>query len=310
MEIFMAQGVESRLNRWKAMNSVTLDSPAKINLMLSVHGQRGDGFHALTSVVVALDFGDTLRVSLNDAGEDRLNCDDPAVPTGEANLIIKAASALRAALGEAVTFDFDLEKRIPMGAGLGGGSSNAAVALNGMNELTGNRLARASLLELAADLGSDCPFFIDAKPALMTGRGEVIEALPEEVAQRLRGQRALLFRPDFGVNTAWAYRQLLEASPSTYESEDRASARLRKFQGSGLTKDLLYNTFEENVGAKYLAIPCLLEALRAEEMDCLMSGSGSCCFALPRNPAEMITIRTICQKAWGSGAFVIETFLC
>ena len=108
------------LNSIITMKSVKLESPAKINLMLSVHGQRDDGFHALTSVVAPLVFGDTLIVSLNEAGVDRLNCSDSAVPTGLANLIVKAAVAFREELGENIYFDFVLNKRIPMGAGLGG----------------------------------------------------------------------------------------------------------------------------------------------------------------------------------------------
>jgi len=303
----MAQGGASALNRGIAMNSVTLASPAKINLMLSVHGPRGDGFHALTSVVVALDFGDTLRVALNQEGVDRLSCNDPAVPTGEANLIIQAAVALRAELGEAVNFDIDLEKRIPMGAGLGGGSSNAAVALRAMNQLTGERLCRDSLLEIAAELGSDCPFFMDAVPAIMTGRGEVLEALPSKIADPLTGQQIVLFRPDFGINTGWAYSRLLAASPSAYESVEMALERLEIYRIAGATEELLYNTFESSVGRKYLAIPCLLRELRAAGFACLMSGSGSCCFALTSGKGESAQIRDICQKAWGSEIFFIET---
>jgi 4-diphosphocytidyl-2-C-methyl-D-erythritol kinase len=289
------------------MNSLTLESPAKVNLMLSVHGPRGDGFHALTSLVVALDFGDTLRVTLNNVGVDRLQCSDPTVPTDEANLIMQAAAAFRAWLGEAVTFDFDLEKRIPMGAGLGGGSSNAAVALRGMHQLTGARLEHASLLQLAADLGSDCPFFIDAVPTIMSGRGEVLAPLAANQADALRGQRIVLFRPFFSIPTAWAYRRLLEASPSAYESEATAAARLRQFDASGDVAGLLYNSFEPSVGSKYLAIPCLLERLRAAGYPCLMSGSGSCCFSLVKDAQEAAAISELIKKDWGSRIFFVET---
>ncbi len=289
------------------MNSLTLDSPAKVNLMLSVHGQRGDGFHALTSLVVALNFGDTLRVTRNDVGVDRLTCSDDTVPTGEANLIIQAAAKFRMRLRESPSFDFELEKRIPMGAGLGGGSSNAAVALRAMNQLTGERLSIENLLEISAELGSDCPFFIDAVPSVMSGRGEVLEALPHEIAKHLSGQRIVLFRPDFGINTAWAYRRLMEASPDTYEAEEVARTRLAKFKGSGVVDEVLYNTFEPSVGSKYMAIPCLLGQLRAEGHACLMSGSGSCCFALAKDTLEVAAIRAICQKDWGRGIFFVET---
>lgn len=304
----MAPGRRSHFNYGKfEMDSLTLLSPAKINLMLSVHGSRGDGFHVLTSLVVALEFGDRLRVAVNGAGQDRLICQDPAVPTGDANLIIRAAEAFRARLGDRVTFDFDLDKCIPMGAGLGGGSSNAAVALVAMNDLTGACLDHASLLDLAAELGSDCPFFIDAKPARMTGRGEVIEALPTAEAQALRGQRVILFCPNFGVNTAWAYRRLIDSNPCAYESEADAIARLNGFSESSRGRDLLYNSFESPVGRKYLAIPCMLDQLRTAGHACLMSGSGSCSFAIVENDAESAAIRAMCLKDWGSEIFFIET---
>ena len=291
------------------MNSVTLNSPAKVNLMLSVHGPRGDGFHALTSLVVALEFGDTLRVSLNDLGVDRLLCSDVNLPTGEANLIIKAASALRAHLGEAIYFDFDLEKRIPMGAGLGGGSSNAAVALIAMNQLLGERVTHETLFSLAAELGSDCPFFIDAVPSVMSGRGEVVEALPGEIANNLSKKRLVLFRPDFGINTGWAYRRLIGSKICAYETEVVAATRLEKFRDSGAIDEVLHNSFEPIVGDKYLAIPCLLEQLRAAGHACLMSGSGSCCFALAKDAAEVSAIRAICEKDWGRGIFFVETLI-
>jgi len=176
-----------------------------------------------------------------------------------------------------------------------------------MNQVTGERLRRESLLEIAADLGSDCPFFIDSVPAIMSGRGELLEALPEGEVDSLRGQRIILFRPNFSINTAWAYRRLIEARPSAYELNEVAAERLDQYRSSGSVEGLLFNTFEASVGVKYLAIPCLLDELRAAGYACLMSGSGSCCFALAMNGGEATQIRDICQKAWGSGIFFIET---
>lgn len=289
------------------MKSVKLESPAKINLMLSVHGERGDGFHALTSVVVSLVFGDTLTVSINEAGVDCFNCSNSTVPTGGANLILQAADSFREELGESSYFDFDLDKHIPTGAGLGGGSSNAAVALCAMNQLAGNCMTKERLMAMAAQLGSDCPFFIDPMPATVSGRGEVLEALPDELAKSLRGQRVVLFRPDFAINTAMAYSRLIESRPSAYESLELAANRLALFKDSGKLEGLLHNTFEEYMGLKYLAIPCLLAELRAAGFACLMSGSGSCCFALAQDAQEVSKIRCICEEAWGSSIFFVET---
>ncbi len=278
--------------------------------MLSVHGRRVDGFHALTSLVVALKFGDTLTIRTG-GSENVLRCSDPAVPVGSENLVLKAAAAFRSRLGRAVTFEFDLNKRIPMGAGLGGGSGNAAVALRGMNQLVGKPFSNAVLCELAAELGSDCAFFIEGRAAWMRGRGEVIEPVVAEVAERLRGTRVVLFRPDFGVETAGAYGRLAAGGPGSYEPEAMGVARLEHFLESGRLGDVLFNSFEGPVGSKYLAISTLLEQLRAAGVECLMSGSGSCCFALlDENCAHVSQIEEIVRDAWGEAVFWVETSIC
>jgi 4-diphosphocytidyl-2-C-methyl-D-erythritol kinase len=297
---------------------LTLPSPAKVNLMLSVHGRRADGFHALTSLVVALDFGDILSVKLSRSG-DVLRCSDPAVPLGPDNLILKAAAAFRthligsgqAQLGQDFTFEFDLDKHIPMAAGLGGGSGNAVVALRGINQLLGKPLTDAALFKIAAGLGSDCPFFIEARPVLMRGRGEIIEPLDTAVVARLKGARLVLFRPSFGVDTAGAYGRLAGGAPGSYEAEPHALARLERFCAGGALSELLFNSFEGPVGAKYLAISVLLEDLRAAGVDCLMSGSGSCCFALLHESGPCAEqIGQMVRNAWGDTVFWVETSIC
>lgn len=291
--------------------SIELHSPAKVNLMLSVHGPQADGFHALTSVVVALDFGDRLTTQLGKGEQDLLRCTDPAVPLGAENLVMKAAALFREKVGKPVYFEFDLEKRIPMGAGLGGGSSNASVALRAMNTLLGEPLSISELLELAAHLGSDCPFFIEARPSIMRGRGEILEPLDADSVAALVGQELVLFRPDFGVETAWAYGQLRANAPSSYESEALAEGRLETFQQSKQASDLLFNSFQPIVGGKYMAIQCLLEDLATGGVPSLMSGSGSCCFALLDELGGSVPeIHEICQNAWGQQVFWVETSIC
>ena len=278
--------------------------------MLSVHGQRADGFHALTSLVVALEFGDTLTIRAG-GSRDVLHCSDPAVPLGPENLLLKAAAAFRSRLGRAEYFEFNLNKRIPMGAGLGGGSSNAAVALRGMNQLAGEPFSNAVLCELAAELGSDCAFFIEGRAAWMRGRGEVIEPVAAEVAERLRGTRVVLFRPNFSVETAGAYGRLVAGAPGSYEPEAAGVARMQHFIESGTLADVLFNSFEGPVGSKYLAISTLLAQLRAAGVECLMSGSGSCCFALlEENCAHVSQIEKIVRDAWGEAVFWVETSIC
>ena len=138
-----------------------------------------------------------------------LRCSDPAVPLGPENLILKAAAAFRSRLGRAAYFEFNLDKRIPMSAGLGGGSGNAAVALRGMNQLSGEPFTQPSIVRTRrADWALTVRFLLRGSLRWMRGRGEVIEPLAAEVAERLRGTRLVLFRPDFGVETAGAYGPL------------------------------------------------------------------------------------------------------
>lgn len=286
----------------------TIHSPAKVNLMLSVHGRRPDGFHELTSLMVALKFGDTLTIQTRDSGEDVLCCSDPAVPSGPENLVLRAASAFRDRSKRAVYFEFHLKKRIPMGAGLGGGSSNAVAALSGMNQLLGEPLDKKTLQELAAELGSDCPFFIDAKPAWIYGRGERIEPLDVALCKQLQGMSLVLFKPNFSVSTAWAFARLAANAAGNYRPEPVDTNGLEDSIRAGALDALLYNTFEKPVGNKYLAIPTLLDQLRAAGVLCMMSGSGSSCFALPeyRN-VRSEQIREMVSNAWGENVFCVET---
>lgn len=274
--------------------------------MLSVHGKRPDGFHNLSSLMVALAFGDRLSFREVEGSRDQLSCLDPGVPTGPENLILRAAESFRRATGLPLCFEFQLDKRIPMGAGLGGGSSDAVATLKGLNAHAGHPLDRTALIELAAELGSDCPFFVDAVPALIEGRGERLTPLPGDVASRLQGRKLLLLGPPFGVNTAWAYQHLAQGGRH-YEDAGVARRRLDTFFSGGPVEGLLFNSFEAAVGEKYLALPTLLEALRSQGYPCLMSGSGSVCFVLLGPEGAPADLLQQCRQAWGSELFCVET---
>src|SRR5436190_5289571 len=151
-------------------------SPCKVNLLLNILGKRADGFHELETVMHPVPVCDTLSFARDGNGIE-LACSDPALPTNSSNLVWRAARAFLENAGIVSGVRIHLEKRIPMEAGLGGGSGNAATTLLGLNELFGSPLTPHSLQELAAALGSDVPFFLQGKPALGTGRGERIEAL-------------------------------------------------------------------------------------------------------------------------------------
>tara|TARA_Y200000002_G_scaffold380510_1_gene392150 strand:+ start:455 stop:1342 length:888 start_codon:yes stop_codon:yes gene_type:complete len=288
---------------------MNLFSPAKINLMLCVHDRRADGFHNLTSLVLPLDYGDRLRICKVE-GKDQLHCDATDVPTGEGNLIMQAADAFRKAIANDVYFSFELDKVIPMQAGLGGGSSNAAVALRGMNQLLGEPLNQTSLLDIAATIGSDCPFFINANPALISSKGEVITALEPKLLEQIKSQKWLLFRPDFGVDTAWAYARFAANATRNYESSIDAHKRLAEFTKTGNWETLMVNSLERPVCEKYIPIDVLLETLRKQGVDCMLSGSGSCCIARVTSNAQRKKLTEMIQGAWGESVFLVETLVC
>lgn len=302
---------------------VSLFSPAKINLTLAITGRRADGFHDLVSVVAPLDFGDTLEAKNREQGAGSkftLECDQPAVPVDGSNLVLKAAEAFAAATGWRGQVHFRLTKRIPPGAGLGGGSSNAVAALRALNQLAGGQLGEAQLAAVAATLGSDCALFLANAPAVMRGRGERIELLPAPAAARLHGRRVLLFKPSFGVGTPWAYQRMITRGvdyvPAS-EAEERLAAWV---QGNAAAEELPGNNMEPAVFEKYSALPVLGEKLHREfGLRVRMSGSGSACYAwlddtatgaAPVILAETVTrMKQMIRECWGAGAFVQEARL-
>jgi 4-diphosphocytidyl-2-C-methyl-D-erythritol kinase len=289
------------------MSSAVVFSPAKLNLFLAVTGRRVDGFHDLVSVVAPVEFGDTLRIDAGAGGEFVLECDDAAVPTGEENLVLRAARLFAEKTGWGGGAKFFLEKRIPMGAGLGGGSSNAVAALRGLNSLAGERLGGAELAAVAARLGSDCALFLPGGPVVMRGRGERVEPL---AAARLRGRRVLIFKPGFSISTPWAYAQLAADGGKNYLPAAEAEARLAVWLGDAKAsaESLLFNSFERPAFWKFPALPVLIDELAKEfGLAARMSGSGSACFALLPEGAAVEAVKSHIREAWGATAWVAET---
>ncbi|MDR2845443.1 MAG: 4-(cytidine 5'-diphospho)-2-C-methyl-D-erythritol kinase [Puniceicoccales bacterium] len=296
-------------------------APAKINLLLAITGARPDGFHSLVSLVAPIALGDTLHLTLNarDATaptapmppQDTLACDYPGVPLDGTNLVLKAVAAFREKFPALPATHFVLEKRVPHGAGLGGGSSDAACALRLLNDATGHPLDAATLVALAARLGSDCPLFLDGKPVIMRGRGERIEPLTAPEADALRGRRLLLFKPAFGVSTAAAYGAMRASNGTDYIAEADAEARLAAWRTAPASAPLpLFNNMERPVFAKHLALPALLEQLRRDfALAPRMSGSGSACFAFLPDGTDAAATTAAIRAAWGESAFVCETAL-
>ena len=174
-------------------------SPAKINLSFRILGKRPDGYHEIDTVMAKLP-GLADEITITPAAEFSFTCSDASLPTDGKNLVVKAVDALSEKSGQAQSFHIHLEKRIPHGAGLGGGSSNAATTLLALNGQLASPLPAADLQALAAALGSDVPFFLYSGAARCTGRGEIITAAPAPP-----GHPIILFKPGFSVSTPDAH---------------------------------------------------------------------------------------------------------
>lgn len=251
-----------------------VSAPAKINLSLRIAGRRADGFHEIETFIVPISLADELVLAKNEVGQGiQFKCDDLSVPQGAENLVVRAARVFFDLTNVSPDARIELRKRIPHGAGLGGGSSDAASALIGLNELFQTNLPREALAELGAMIGSDVPFFIFGSAALCRGRGELVS--PQHLAEQFS---LLLFKPAFGVPTAWAYSRWSESREIAgvpYAPQD--------FRGHRLVNDLERPVFEKFV---FLA-EMKRWLLQQTEVDAaLMSGSGSTMFAVLKEGAS------------------------
>jgi 4-diphosphocytidyl-2-C-methyl-D-erythritol kinase len=216
----------------------------------------------------------------------QLTCDEPTLPVDSKNLIYRAADAFLRAAKISDGVRIRLEKKIPLAAGLGGGSGNAATTLLALNELFDQPLSTAKLNELGAALGSDVPFFLQNRPALATGRGEKIQPLAFFPA--LRGKTFLLIHPGFGIPTPWAYQTLARFPDALNGKVGRAQKLVSLLQAGDwrAAGSEFYNSLEAPALEKYPVLALFQEFLRANgALAALMSGSGSTTFAIAENQA-------------------------
>ena len=259
-----------------------LKSPCKVNLLLNILGKRADGFHELETVMQPVNFCDEL--SFERAGNSvELTCSEKSLPVDSKNLVHRAATGFLTAAEISGGVKIHLEKKIPLAAGLGGGSGNAATTLLGLNELFGSPLSAAKLGELAAALGSDINFFLQDKPALATGRGEKVESLEHFPA--LRGRAFFLVHPGFGISTPWAYQNLARFPQALNGRAGRARELIASLQSGDLRAAAgFYNSLEAPALDKFPVLKLYQEFLVANgALVSLMSGSGSTTFAIAGN---------------------------
>ena len=253
-------------------------APAKVNLSLRILNRRDDGFHEIETFIAPISLHDEIKIDKKRSGL-RFRCDDPAVPAGEKNLVVRAAREFFQTTKVKGGASIVLRKKIPHGAGLGGGSSDAAATLLALNQLFNTNLPREALAELGSKIGSDVPFFIFQSSALGRGRGELIT--PQKLKEQLS---ILLLKPGFAVATSSAYsrwkdsRQLPDVS---YEPQE--------FAGHTFVNDLERPVFEKFV---FLAQMKLWLLKQPEVGAALMSGSGSTVLAVLRTNLDADRVAT------------------
>ena len=255
-------------------------APAKTNLWLRILGKRGDGFHEIETRMVKLGLADRLRLKWRDDDEVILRCSDPALPTGEDNLVVKAVRALEEHTDKVFSVSIDLDKRIPSGAGLGGGSSDAAAVLRALNEMAALNLPESELAAVGATIGSDIPFFVYDRACDCRGRGEIAEPLGLDHAPP--SLPVFLYKPAFGIAASWAYQRY--AASGEYEG---FSYGPQSTPWGEMVNDLERPVFEKfPVLGDMKSWLATRDGVRAS----LLSGSGSTMFAVLAEGADATQI--------------------
>jgi 4-diphosphocytidyl-2-C-methyl-D-erythritol kinase len=262
-------------------------SPAKINLFLQITGKRPDGYHDLVSLMCCVGLYDTISIRFG-VKETSVSCSHPQVPVDDANLAAAAAALFFKTLNNNDGVKISIDKQIPVGAGLGGGSSNAAAVFLGLNRYYGYPFSPDKLISMGRSIGSDVPFFIFRKPAIVSGIGDKFKAY-----QGLESFKILLVFPGFGISTAKVYKNLNLGLTN-------CKKKLRSFLLNEQSFDPschLCNDLEPTVVSMYPDIVEVKEALlRHGALGALMSGSGSTLFGLFSDSDNALRTKNVLSK--------------
>jgi len=278
-------------------SSIRIRAFAKINLGLKVRARRPDGYHEIFTIYQTIALHDRLTISLARSGGVSVECDHPAIPGGRQNLVYQACELWKRARNYRGGIKVNLEKKIPMGAGLGGGSSDAAATLLGLERLTGNRVDFNVQLKLAARLGSDVPFFLWGGRVLGCGRGEEVYPLWD-----LPPRKCLVIFPRFSVATAEAYRKLDRCLTLPLTKSTKGSS-ICSFGAWPLFPLEFWgpaeNDFEQVVFAKWPRLARLkAQLIRAGAETASLTGSGSAVFALFDSAPKLVRAAKFIPAAW------------
>jgi 4-diphosphocytidyl-2-C-methyl-D-erythritol kinase len=286
---------------------IRLYAPAKINLFLRVLGRRPDGYHDLETWMQKLDLYDTIILETGSGTGIEFSCDDPGLPMGEDNLAVKAAVAFFSAAGlkKVPKFKIYLEKKIPVAAGLGGGSSDAGTVLRGLNKLFDQPLSERELVQLARPLGADVPFFaVEHGAVIAHGVGDIMYPV-----NSLTDVTFVLVNPGFLVSTRWAFENLsLTSTTKKYKL-----SCFQKHKAGSLPLDEMHNDLEVVTSARYPEIEDMKRLLsESGASGTLMSGSGPTVFGVfpdAENPGktDFNSIMDLLRRTFGDRVFVVRT---
>lgn len=257
------------------MKKIILPAPAKVNLFLRILGKRKDGYHEVRSLMQPVSLYDHVTVTVSEGAGVTVGSSNPAAPKDSENIAFKAAALFLKEAGLDKRVNIWLDKRIPVGAGLGGGSSDAAAVLKGLNTLSGAPFDNVRLKDIGALIGSDVPFFIQCRPAIASGRGEALAKVS------LQSYHYILINPGFEVSTAWAYGNF-DLTKSNKDNNLLYSEEA--FGGVDAIKGLLVNDLEAVTSARHPAIGGMKKTLKdSGAVASLMSGSGPTVFGIYSN---------------------------
>jgi len=256
------------------MKEVTVETPAKINLSLDITGKRQDGYHNLEMIMQSISLADRVTVEKRGSGL-AIQCDFPYVPNDSRNIAWKAAEAFLAACGEKGGVRIVLEKKIPVAAGLAGGSTNAAGVLKAMNRLFGKPFGQEQLARIARRIGADVPFCLQGGTALARGIGDELTCLPD-----FSGVRVVVVKPPFPVSTPWVYKNLNLHALGERPDTPALIAAIKRRDVRALARGMR-NVLESVTAKAHSEIGRIMETFLAlGALGSRMSGSGSAVFGL------------------------------
>jgi len=272
------------------MKSLSLPSYAKVNFGLYITGKREDGYHEISTILAQISLKDVVELRNPEASKITFTCDDPGIPADASNLCVKAAELLRDEMDLKRGTAISLKKVVPTGAGLGGGSSNAAVVLLGLNRLWNLQLGSTQLCDMGVKLGADVPFFIKGGTAVAQGIGEILTPID----MKLDGHILIIF-PGIEISTRWAYGQL-----NLDLTKKEKNLTLKTFKSINFNNvESLQNEFESVVFEKYPQLAVIKEKMyECGAFFASMSGSGSAMFGIFNRYEQALETREVFRKEY------------